>query len=383
MTQGADNTVLPLAGLTVVELGHSLSAPYATYILANLGCEIIKVEMPETGDYARGWGKVRSGDAAVMFHAINVGKKSIAANLRDRGDLDSVRRLILEQADVVVQNMKAGAVEKLGLDSATLRSQKPSLICCDVSAFGTSGPMRDTPGYDPIAQAASGMMSLIGHSGAETSRVPVSVNDMGAGMWSSIGILSALHAREKTGLGATIATSLYETAMSWMIVQLTDYLNSGEQPVRQGSGNANIVPYQVFRTRDGEILIAAGNDRLFRAFAEIVGLPAVADDPDYSTGSARVTNRESLIAQLSEAVLKMNTDQLAGELAARGVPAAPILDIATAAESEQTAALGLVAATPQDGVRTIGLPLSINGRRVPLAGKSPSLGEHNEILKRD
>lgn len=381
MSDRDTGTPLPLHDITVVELGHSLSAPYATHILRNLGAEVIKIEPAGTGDYARGWGNVRAGDAAVMFHAINCGKRSIAVDLHEDASRAAVRKLILERADVVVQNMKPGSVEKAGLDAATLRKAKPRLIYCNIGAFGNTGPLRDAPGYDPLAQAMSGMMSLIGAEGDKISRIPVSINDIGSGMWAAIGILSALHQRDRSGDGMVIDTSLYETALGWLVAQATDYLNSGVLARRQGSGNANIVPYQVFETADGEMLIAAGNDKLFRALAETVGRPDLATDPAFRTGSDRVANRDALIAALDAAIRGFETERLRALLDARGVPCGPILGVHEAIDSEQTAALGLLGRTPEDGVRVVGIPLSLNSRRIPIAGRSPRLGEHSRLLE--
>lgn len=371
---------LPLAGITVLELGHSLSAPYAAHILAQLGAEVIKVETA-AGDYARDWGTASHGGSAVMFHAISAGKRSVTADLRDPEAVASLRDLIRDRVDVIVQNMKAGAVERAGLDARTLRTEKPTLIYCNISAFGGSGPLAGAPGYDPLVQAVSGMMSLIGHPGDAPARVPVSLNDMGSGMWSVIGILGALMELRRTGQGATIDTSLYETALAWVTVQVSDFLASGVQPQRQGSGNANIVPYQDFPCADGSLLIAAGNDRLFRGFCKVIGLPDLAEDPCFATNSARIANRADLIARLSERTSDFATEDLLSKLAEAGVPAGPINSIETAATAPQTAAIGILQPTPEDGVRIVGLPLSINGQRPPIAGRSPRLGEHDHLLE--
>lgn len=372
----------PLAGVIVVELGHSLAAPYATHILGTLGAEVIKIEPAVGGDPARGWGSVRSEGDAVLFHAINAGKKSIAVDLREPADRDSVAALILERADVVVQNLKPGAVDRLGLDADTLRAGKPGLVYCSIGAFGPAGPLSGMPGYDPLAQAMCGMMSLIGHEGDRTSRVPVSINDMGSGMWAAIGIIGALRQRDLTGEGATVSTSLYETALSWLVVQLTDYLNSGAPPVRQGSANANIVPYQIFGTSDGELLIAAGNDRLFAQFAEAIGRPELATDPLFLTGSDRAANKDALIETLLATVKNITTADLQSDLEARGVPCGPVRSLQEVAECEQTRALDALATLP-GGVRTVGLPLRIDAHRPPPPGITPRLGANNDLLKRD
>ncbi|RWH72897.1 CaiB/BaiF CoA-transferase family protein [Mesorhizobium sp.] len=372
---------LPLQGYTVVELGHSLSAPYAGHILAHLGATVIKIESTGPGDHARGWGKVRSGDAAVMFHAINCGKKSVVADLRDEEMKRALKTLILERADIVVQNLKAGSVERAGLDAGTLRAEKPQLIYCNISAFGQTGPLRDSPGYDPLVQAMSGMMSLVGRPDDPPVRVPISVNDMGSGMWSVIGILAALVERVRTGIGTTLDTSLYETALAWITVQMTDFLNSGELPVRQGSGNANIVPYQAFDCADGQVLIAAGNDKLFRNLCHAIGMDHLADDPRFAGNADRVRNKDLLINLLEGPIRLVHAAELQTRLTLLGVPSGPILRMDQVVQAEQTAAIGIIEMTPGDGVRTVGLPISFNHVRPPLAGKSPRHGEHNSILE--
>ncbi|MBS7701365.1 MULTISPECIES: CaiB/BaiF CoA-transferase family protein [unclassified Chelatococcus] len=371
---------LPLEGKTVVELGHSLAAPYAGHILAHLGAQVIKIEPAGSGDYARDWGVASSGGMAVMFHAINCGKKSIVADLRDTLSVQRLKRFIFHEADIVVQNMKAGTVERIGLDAQTLRAKKPGLIYCNISAFGQVGPLRDAPGYDPLVQAVSGLMSLTGNPGGEPVRVPVSLNDMGSGMWSVIGILSACLEQERSGFGRTIDTSLYETSLAWITVQLSDYLASGELPGKHGSGNANIVPYQSFRCLDGELLIAAGNDRLFRALCVAIDMPEYGTDPLYATNSARIRNKPALVALLQAAIAKFPVAELERRLEANGVPAGPINTIATSAASPQTEALGIIEKTPGDGVQIVGIPLSFDGVRPPVAGRSPKLGEHVAIL---
>lgn len=371
---------LPLAGKTVVELGHSLSAPYAGHILAHLGAQVIKVEPVDGGDYARDWGVAVSGGMAVMFHAINCGKKSIVADLRDPASVARLERFILREADIVIQNMKAGAVDRIGLDAATLRAKKPGLIYCNITAFGQTGPLRDAPGYDPLVQAMSGLMSLIGRPEEQPVRVPVSLNDMGSGMWSVIGILSACLEHERSGTGRTIDTSLYETALAWITVQMSDFLASGHLPGKHGSGNANIVPYQSFDCLDGELLIAAGNDRLFRNLCAALDVPQYGSDPRFATNSARIKNKPALVALLQGLTRALPTQELLARLEAHGVPAGPINTIAVSAAAPQTAALEIIERTPGDGVRIVGLPLSFDRVRPPVAGRTPRLGEHTALL---
>src|ERR1700691_3381725 len=225
----------PLAGITVVEIGHSIAAPYAGMILGELGGEVIKVENPQGGDACRGWGPPFADGAATCFHAVNRAKGGITVDLADPQEAARLRTLILERADVVIHNLKAGALDRYGLGAAELTAAKPDLVCCNLGAFGATGPLRERPGYDPMMQAYSGLMSLLGEDGRPPVRVPASIVDMGAGMWSVIGILAALQERGRTGKGGIVDTSLYETGLSWMAILLAAYLADGNIPARHGS----------------------------------------------------------------------------------------------------------------------------------------------------
>lgn len=288
----------PLSGLSVLELGHSVAAPFAGAVLAQLGADVIKVETVE-GDAARGWGPPFVGSHGVLFDTLNGGKKSAVVDLRDREQREALAAFIQARCDIVLQNLRPGVVERFHLAAADLRARKPSLIHCSISAFGAHGPLRDAPGYDPLMQAFAGMMSVTGEPGRPPVRVGPSIIDIGAGLWAVIGILAAL-ADTRGPRGATIETSLYETALAWMSGYLAAFMASGDEPQRHGSGAPQIVPYQVFETTDGPLMVAAGNDRLFARLCEAAGLPGLADDPRYSTNAMRVENRETVVRLLSE-----------------------------------------------------------------------------------
>src|SRR5258707_5197589 len=272
-------SVRPLSGLVVIEIGHSIAAPYAGMILGELGAEVIKVENPKGGDACRGWGPPFLEGAATCFHAVNRAKSGITIDLADPADAARLRALILERADVVIHNLKAGALDRYGIGAAELVAAKPSLVCCNLGAFGAFGPLRDKPGYDPMMQAYSGLMSLLGEDGRPPVRVSVSIVDMAAGMWSVIGILAALQERSRTGKGGIVETSLYETGLAWMSIPLAGYLADGEIPARHGSGVDMIVPYQAFVASDGDMMVAAGNDNLFRRLCTVLHRPGLAQDP--------------------------------------------------------------------------------------------------------
>ena len=282
----------PLAGLVVIELGHSVAAPFAGQILADLGAEVIKVEKAE-GDDARHWGPPFWEGASSTFQPLNRSKKSVVCELRDPAQLAALKLLIHDRADIVLQNLRPGQVEKLGLDGASLVADKPELIYCNVGAFGRAGPLKDRPGYDPLMQAFGGIMSTTGEAGRPPVRVGPSIVDLGTGMWAVIGMLTALNRRRDTGRGGVIDVSLFETAAGWMSLLAAYYQASGELPTRLGSGAIGIVPYRAYQTKDSDLVVAAGSDALFRTLARVLGHPEWSDDPRFSSNPKRVEHQSA------------------------------------------------------------------------------------------
>jgi crotonobetainyl-CoA:carnitine CoA-transferase CaiB-like acyl-CoA transferase len=292
-----------------------------------------------------------------------------------------LRSLILDEADAVIQNLRPGILEKFGLTADALRADKPSLIWCDIGAFGAKGPLASKPGYDPLAQASTGIMSVTGEGGRPPVRVGVSLVDMGSGMWSVIGMLAALVARNKGGQGRSVATSLYETGLAWMTVPLAGYAASGEVRKPYGSGTAEIAPYQAFEASDGWLMIAAGNDNLFRKLCGALGLEALASDRDFATNAARVVNRERLIPQIEAAVGRYSADELGRILDEAGVPNAPLLTTDQVARHPQTRALDMTVRCADDDIELVGIPLAFDGARPRARTAAPALGQHNAILR--
>ncbi|MBL6459506.1 CoA transferase [Belnapia sp. T6] len=371
---------MPLHGMFVVEIGHSLAGPFCGMILADLGATVLKVESTGKGDHARDWGPPFHGEAAVLFHAVNRGKRSATLDLRDPAQAAALRALILERADVVLQNLKVGTLDAVGLGAAELTAAKPSLVFCNLGAFGRSGPRREAPGYDPLIQAFSGFMAMLGNPGDAPSRVPVAINDIGTGIWGALGVLAALVRRKDTGRGGVVDVSLFETALAWMTIPASDYMASGELPQRLGSGVGNIVPYQAWDLADGRLLIAAGNDLLFGKLCRVLHLDALAADPRFATNGGRVANRWELIALLADVIRTRQVAELTTALQQAGVPCGPVNTVDVALADPQTEALGIVQTLP-DGPRTIALPLSLDGQRPPVSGPAPRLGEHQDMLK--
>jgi crotonobetainyl-CoA:carnitine CoA-transferase CaiB-like acyl-CoA transferase len=373
-------SVTPLSGIVVIEIGHSIAAPYAGMILGELGAEVIKVENPKGGDAARGWGPPFQEGASTCFHSVNRAKRGITIDLADPADAARLRALILERADVVIHNLKHGALDKYGLAASDLIAEKPGLVWCNLAAFGAVGPLRDRPGYDPMMQAYSGLMSLFGEDGRPPVRVTASIIDMGAAMWSAIGILAALNERQHTGKGGIVDTSLLETGLAWMTIMLPSYLATGQLPVRQGSGVDMIVPYQAFATADGHMMVAAGNDNLFRRLCCALDRPGLGEDPRFRTNGDRVVHRGELIPILAEIFVQKPRAYWADLLETAGIPNGPIHTLDQVVADAQVKALGILQRKPGSELALIGLPLSFDGERPPFTKVAPVLGEHNAAV---
>jgi crotonobetainyl-CoA:carnitine CoA-transferase CaiB-like acyl-CoA transferase len=372
---------LPLSGVRVIDVTTSLAGPYCTEVLAALGADVVKVEPPEAGDEARSWGPPFWNGESTMFLAMNAGKRSVSLDLR-RG-LDVLLRLA-DGADVFIQSLRPGVAEARGFGADVVRARNPRVVYATIGAFGREGPWSTRPGYDPLAQAAGGILSVTGEEGGSGVRVGVSMIDQSTGVWAALGILAALHERERTGEGRAIDVSLYETALALLSYQLTGYLGSGAVPGRHGTAFPSIVPYRVFATADGEVMIAAGNDGLFAALAGALGIPEAARDPRFRTNPDRVAHRRELEELVGAAVSRLKTAALLERLEAAGVPAAPVQDVAQVAEHPQTKALGMLQSLPHPLVPelvTVAVPVSADGERVQHRAPPPALGAHTaEVL---
>ena len=360
-------------------MGHSVAAPFAGQVLADLGAEVIKIEKPE-GDDARKWGPPFVDGAAATFQALNRNKRSVVSQLRDDTDRARLLHLIVERADVVLQNLRPGQVDALGLGAQALLARKPSLVYCNMGAFGARGPLADRPGYDPLMQAFGGIMSVVGHEGGESVRVGPSIIDMGTGMWAVIGIQAALLRRKETGQGSVVDVSLFETAASWMTMHAAQFLASDELPRKVGSGQVGIVPYRAYRTADGELVVAAGNDKLFKGFCEAMERGDLFADPRFASNPERVRNATALYAQIeTEMARRANADWQA-RLDALGVPCAPVQNARQMLEHEQTRALGIVQQVPGATIPMISLPVSFDGQRPQPRHAAPALGGDTEAV---
>jgi crotonobetainyl-CoA:carnitine CoA-transferase CaiB-like acyl-CoA transferase len=370
----------PLAGVVVVELGASVAAPFAGQVLGDLGAEVVKVEKPE-GDDARKWGPPFLDGAAATFQALNRNKRSVVCDLRDQRSRTGLVQFIRGRADVVLQNMRPGQADALGLGAEALCTAKPSLVYCNIGAFGSTGPLADRPGYDPLMQGFGGIMSVVGEEGRPPVRVGPSIIDCGTAMWAVIGILAALYRRRETGKGGVVDVSLFETAASWMNLHAVEYLATGELPGRGGSGRSNIVPYKAYRTADGDLVVAAGNDSLYRKLCGVLGHPEWADDPRFLSNPERVVNAAALYALIEAEMGKRTSAEWIAALDAAGVPCAPVQNVREMLEHAQTRALGILQAIPGLSVPLVGLPISFDGARPTPRSGPPMLGEATpEIL---
>jgi len=372
--------MLPLEGIKVVEIAQNLAGPYAGEILAALGADVVKVERPEGGDDARGWGPPFWRGTSPAFLTMNSDKRSITLDLKDPAAVAWLTAY-LGDADVLVQNLRPGVLEAFGLGPEALLAKYPRLVYCSLWAFGRTGPLRLRPGYEPMVQAFAGLMTVNGDEGGPPTRIGTSILDYGTGMWAAIGTLAALVRRQQTGRGGVVDASLFETALAWLTGHYTSYRITGELPVPHRSGSRRLVVFQAFEAKDGPVIVAAGNDRLFAKLVEALGRPDWAQDARFATNAARVTNRAALIPEIEAIVRTRTKAEWLERLEQAGVPCAPIQNLAEVLAEPQTGATGMLQPVPELGLELLGLPLSFDGERPPIRRRAPHLGEHNgEIL---
>ena len=374
--------MLPLSGVTVVEVAQNLAGPIAAEILAHLGADVVKVERPE-GDDARRWGPPFWKGVSPGYLAVNANKRSITLDLKDPKAVAWLTEF-LGKADVLVQNLRPGSLEELGLGPQKMLARHPRLVYCSVWAFGATGPLRLKPGYEPMVQAFSGLMMMNGDEGGPPTRIGTSVLDYGTGMWTAIGALAGLAQRQRTGRGCVVDASLFETGLAWLKGHFASYRASGQVPERHRTGSHRVVPFESFETKTNPIIIAAGNDRLFAKLATALGHPEWPADPRFATNAARVGSKLELVAEIQQILLTRSKGEWIDVLEAAGVPCAPINSLPEAVAEPQAAALGMIQKVPGDDYELMGLPLSFDGARPDIRLAPPAVGEHNrEILGHD
>jgi len=375
-----------LKDIRVLDLSRVLAGPWAGQLLGDYGADVVKVERPGTGDDTRAWGPPWLGSESAYFLSTNRNKRSLTADLRTSGGRRVVRALALE-ADVVIENFRSGALERFGLAADELMRDNPRLILCSISAFGRTGSRAAEPGYDALIQAAGGLMSITGagdEEDGEPQKVGVAIADIMAGMYAASAILAALVSRASSGKGQRIEVPLYDSQVAWLANQAMNYLVGGEVPSRMGTAHPNLVPYQAFATRDGDLMLAVGNDRQFHACMQCVGLDELGDDERFATNASRVRNREELIGILGARLQEESTGYWLDRLGRYDVPAGPINDIGEVLSGAFARERQLVQAVRNgsgDSVPLVKNPVSFEDTPVGYDRAPPLLGEHTgEVL---
>jgi crotonobetainyl-CoA:carnitine CoA-transferase CaiB-like acyl-CoA transferase len=372
-----------LDDVTILDLSHALAGPFASTMLGDYGANVIKIE-PIDGEIARAWGPPFYGDEAAYFVNLNRNKKSVALDLKHPDGAALFFRL-LDGADVVLENLRVGSVARLGIDYERVHERQPRIIYCSISGFGQDGPYRDRAALDLVVQAESGMISVTGAPGGPGVRAGVSIADITAGMYAAFGIVTALHARRRTGRGQYIDVSMLEGQLGILSGMIGAYLADRVVPQPMGTAYGALLPYQTFRTRTRDVAIGIGSDKLWRAFCPLIGLAPMADDPRYVTNAARNANRGSLIAALQEAFLTKTYEEWEAILLPAGIPMGAINTIDAVVEHPQVAARGVLSDCdhPAAGrIRMVGPPVRMSDTPGAVRIPAPLLGEHtDEILR--
>ena len=371
-----------LEGIRVLDLSQNIAGPQATQVLGDLGADVVKVE-PPGGDPARKWGPPFWGDDAPLFLAFNRNKRSIVVDLKSPQGQDVVERLTA-RADVLVQAFRKGVIEKFGFGYEDVKRRHPKLIYASLTGYGSEGPYAGSPGYDPLLQAYSGIMSITGQPDGPPARVGGSVVDIGSGNLIALGVLAALRKRDKESVGSHIECSLLDTSLGWIGYHMMTYLASGNVPRRMGTGLTMVAPYEAFPTRDGQIMICGGTDGIFRRLCEALGIPGAADDPRFKDNPARVKHCEVLRELLSAQTSQFSTQDVDRLLKSHNVPCSPIQDIAQVVDDPQVRANRIFEPEPHPkipGYRDLKMSIRFDGKRPPLRSVPPAPGEHtDEIL---
>ncbi len=369
------------AGLRVLELAAVIAGPFAGMVLADLGADVIKVENPHGGDDARRMPPQQHGEST-LFMSMNRNKRSLALDLKSATGRDAVLKLAA-QVDVVIESYKPGVSERLGIGYSEMRKRNPALIYCSVSAFGESPAGRDLPGYDPLIQAFSGLMSMTGDAAAPPARVAASVIDLSTGMWAAMGIMAALAQRQRTGEGRYVEATLIDSGYMLLCHQITSMLATGVVPGRLGSASPIAAPYEAFETADGWLMITAGNDAMFARLCDALALASLASREEFRTTAARVAHRDALHALLQARLTSEVSSVWMARLTAHSVPVAPVQNLSEAVHHPLMAERAMLAvASGGPAARAPILRLPIDDARPPQFRAAPQLGEHSaEILR--
>jgi crotonobetainyl-CoA:carnitine CoA-transferase CaiB-like acyl-CoA transferase len=376
LQEGLAESVRPLAGVRVLDFTKILAGPLCTQYLADLGADVVKVE-PPAGDDTRSWPPFEDGVGAI-FTAVNRNKRGIVLDLRTPGGL-AVAHDLARASDVVVESFGPGVADRLDIGWDTLARINPRLVYASVSGYGTRGPMKDGKGYDLIAQAFTGMLSLTGEPGGPPARSPFSPVDQATGYHAVIGVMGALMQRDRTGRGVKVETSLFDSAVGFLGYFLQNYWVRGTEPLRPGSGHESLCPYQAFETADAPLILGIANDGFWRAFCSLVGRPDLATDARFASNGGRVEHRDALLPIVAGILAGRTRADWLGDLAALGIPSSPVHTLGELSAHPHTEASGMI--LHDAGFRTVAAPLRVDGERLPLRARPPALGEHGgEVL---
>ncbi len=374
-----------LAGLTVLDLTRVLAGPYCTMMLADMGARVIKVERPGKGDDTRGWGPPFQQGESAYFLSINRNKESVTLNMK-HPDGRRVLDQLIARSDVLVQNFRPGTLDRMGLGYADVAQQRPDLVYCSISAFGQSGPRRDEPGYDAVMQGEGGLMSITGPSDGPAYRLGVAIVDIVSGMFSAYGITVALLARERTGRGQHVDVGMLDSVAALLTYQAGTYFATGEAPGRLGNRHPSITPYESLEAADGELVVAVGNDQLWRTFCGVLGLDDLADDPRFRTNKDRVNARAALKAVLVERLRTRSAADWLVRLKAAGIPCGAVRDLEQVFTDPQILERAMVVALDHPiagAIRQLGVPVKLGATPGAVRTPPPTLGQHTDAVLRD
>jgi crotonobetainyl-CoA:carnitine CoA-transferase CaiB-like acyl-CoA transferase len=384
MSQESASVSGPLDGVRVLDLTRILAGPLCTMLLGDMGADVIKVEQPGKGDDTRAWGPPFVGSEAAYYLGVNRNKRSMTLNLKSRQGMDVLKKL-LAKADILIDNFKPGTLERLGLTDDWIKANAPRLIHGVISGYGSTGPKGGNPGYDFIMQAESGLMSITGEADGEPMKYGVAIVDICTGMYACSTLLAALQARHRLGYGQRVEVCLYDTGISLLSYVAANYLASARTPARYGNGHPNIVPYRTYPTRDGQIVVAVGNDAQFRRFAGLVGHPEWAHDAKFQRNQDRVTHRNDMDRLVSEALSTRDRAYWMARFDEADIPCGIVNTVPEALHAPQTVARDLVLDVDDANVgnlRLLGIPFRFSETPASIRYRPPMLGEHTEQILR-
>ncbi|MGE0043271.1 MAG: CaiB/BaiF CoA transferase family protein [Vicinamibacterales bacterium] len=371
-----------LDGITVLDLTRVLSGPYCTMVLGDLGARILKVEHPGRGDDTRHWGPPFVHGESTYFLSINRNKESVAVDFKT-AEGRAIVEALAARADVVVENFRPGTLAAIGLDAATLTARHPRLVYCSISGYGQTGPRRDEPGYDAVIQAEGGLMSITGAPDGQPYRLGIAITDIVTGLFAAQGILAALFARERRGRGQVLDIGMLDATAALLTYQAAIRFATGQSPPRLGNRHPNIVPYETFGVADGDLVIAVGNDDIWRRFAEAIGLGDLAGDERFATNRARVTHYDQLKPELDRALARRTRADWIARLNRARVPCGSVRDVGEVLDDPQLAARGMIETLLHPAVgamHVVGTPLRLSETPAAVRTAPPTLGQHTDAI---